>query len=117
MAKRYYKFDENGRPIASYARNQPGVEGLEYLDEPENPNSLRVEGEWVDDVNKHLVQKIGDAEALVNKWIRSSKAVTAVQAQYNVFINGSYNTVGEIDEAYTTFEDWMNITDPTSGLL
>ena len=117
MGKRYFKFDENGRPIASYARKQPGVSGLVHIEEPENPNSLRVDGEWIDDVNKHIVQKIRDAEVLVNKWVRSSKAVTSVLAKYNVFINGNYDTVGEVDEAYTTFEDWMDISDPTSGLL
>ena len=52
MAKRYYKLETStGKVLASYARNQPGVEGLQYLDEPEIENASWNGAAWVENAD------------------------------------------------------------------
>ena len=108
--KKYHKFDENGRPIASYARNQPNIEGLVYIEEAEN-NFKKWDGSnWIDDIDKYLIAKIEDARNIsTTRWIDSSKAVTAIQANYNVFKNGSYSTITEVETAYNNFINFMEL--------
>ena len=50
--KRYYDLDNDGKPLTSYARNQPNVSGLLLLEEPEDDNYKWNGSEWVDDVDK-----------------------------------------------------------------
>jgi len=115
---RYYKFDNNGRPLASYYRNQPGVEGLIQVEEPESEYSMRSGEVWVEDVPKYQVAKSLEARTLAStRWIDSGKAVTAIQAQYDNFIDGNYSTIGEVDAAYDSFVDWLDLREIPSGEL
>ena len=110
MTKRYYKFDDDGKPIASYYRQQPGISGLVHIEESPGEFYLRSGEVWVDDVPGYLKHKIAKARDLATgRWIDSSKAVTAIQANYNGFVNGSYSSIEEVDSAYDSFVNWLNL--------
>jgi hypothetical protein len=57
MAKRYYKLEQitTGIPIESYARNQPHIDGLIYLEEAPNKLSSWNGSAWVE--NETLVSQ------------------------------------------------------------
>jgi len=108
--KKYHKFDENGKPISIYARNQPNIEGLVYIEEAENDFEKWNGSNWIDDVDKYFVSKINKARITsITRWIDSSKTVAAIQAQYKVFKEGNYSTIAEVDTAYNNFISWMEI--------
>ena len=52
MTMRYYKLENTstGEVLASYARNQPNIEGLLYLTEAPNDTSLWDGSAWVDNI-------------------------------------------------------------------
>jgi len=115
MSKRYYKLDTStGKVRASYARFQPNIPDLVYMEEPTVDPTLPVilsSSGWVPDVEEYKLQKINEARTLaVTRFIDSSKAVTAIQANYNVFKNASYSTIEEVDNAFDVFVAFMNLS-------
>ena len=60
MSKRYYKLSEGttGKPLTSYARNQPHIEGLVYLEEPTEDNQIWDGKNWIDSPNKESIESL-----------------------------------------------------------
>ena len=110
--KRYYKLSNGstGKILASYVRPQPQIEGLLYLEEPPSEYYEWDNSQWVEDVEKYLVMKVSEARDIaVNRWIDSSKLVTAVQAQYNSFKNAHYSSHASVDVGYDAFITWLDL--------
>lgn len=61
-------------------------------------------------VSEYLEQKIDETRTLATtRWIDSTKAITAIQANYNVFKSANYNSMAEVDAAFNDFIQFMEI--------
>ena len=68
MSKRYYKLENTstGKVLASYARPQPNIEGLLYLDEPEIDFPQWNGSAWVEDpdlVSQDYERQVAETDA------------------------------------------------------
>ena len=66
MAKRYFNLETStGKILASYARPQPGIERLVYLDEPEIDFASWNGSAWVEDpdlVSQDYAKQVADTD-------------------------------------------------------
>ena len=111
--KYYYKLDqgETGKPLASYARNQPNIEGLQYLEELPDEYYEWNGSQWIEDVESYLKNKVLEIKNIItNRWLDSNtKPITAVQAKYKVFKNAFYSTRASVDVAFDNLITWLDL--------
>jgi hypothetical protein len=114
MAEKYHKFDENGRVIAKYSRFQ-NIPGLEYIEEAPFSPARRVNGEWIEDVEVYGKEKIIDAESLASsKFLLSSKKISAIETQFDVFRNSAsgWASFSDVDKAFDDFLGFLDVREP-----
>jgi hypothetical protein len=110
MAKRYYILDSEGRQLASYARNQPHIEGLIKLDEAPSNNHRWDGSNWVTDNDRSKtlsLEKIDDLIATnIHKFSRrlNFNAILALYDTYKDAIEAA-TTETDIQDAETALMD------------
>ena len=65
-------------------------------------------------VEEYANEKIEEMRELIyTRWIDSSKAVTAMQAQYSNFRTNALaaTSTGEVDDEFETLETWLDLSD------
>jgi hypothetical protein len=89
MKKRYYLLDEDGKQLASYARNQPGIEGLIKLDEAPGIDSIWDGEKWVENTNRNKGISIEKIDVLISTNIHKLSRrlkFDDILAIYDIFI-------------------------------
>ena len=111
--KRYYKLNPSGKILSSYARNQSDIIDLIILEESENPlHTIWNGSEWLPDVEAYGLARIDEmTDYILKKLLQWSKAITAIQAQYNnvfiVSVEGAAS-MAEVDIIYNDMITWLN---------
>ena len=93
--KRYYKLDNGstGKVMASYARPQPHIEGLVYLEEPDSDLKSWNGSEWVEDGD--LISK--DYEKQVEE--TDSNYIRVIDDVINTLINKGTITLTDLPDS------------------
>ena len=115
MEKRYYKLSNGttGKPLASYVRNQPNIEGLQYLEEPQDKyNTIWNGSEWEFNLSEYKLLKLNALEDKIkNNWLKINKTLDEIKTQYINFKTNSVNWTSRasVDVAYDNAIIWLDL--------